>query len=297
MYGMNDVFILDCHLENDICNYFINKCNMQNSDIIIATLKQYIDIFEIFTNNILIYIHGGGDGYMKYLHPLIDVKKFKYNYPIIFYDNYWGSCVNIYQKYTIKDENLIFPYFTVCDSLFELSLKCELYNKKNYKCFYIRKNKYDLKFIHDNKCVDLQHFSLEKCLKILNQTKFIYLYDVHSLYINFAILLRNNIIIPKYKNMNKKEFIDFYKKDSNRKNDIFFYLFDKYLHYIEDENQIIEYINIEETHDYLFDGLINKFHTTKFNSYKHMNKNTIDRLIYLLNNLNDDKYLRTNMIE
>ena len=58
----NNIKILSCDdiSPANICNFFVSKLKISKSDIIIGTLKQYIDIFENFTENIIIYVHGGG---------------------------------------------------------------------------------------------------------------------------------------------------------------------------------------------------------------------------------------------
>jgi hypothetical protein len=298
----NDIQILDFKNINDknICDHFILKCDIKKEDIIIATLKQYIDIFENFTKNILIYVHGGGETHMKYFHPLINSKNTKFNYPVIFYDNYWLTTVKIKNGITIDDNFLIFPYFTVHQDLLSLYNKCNINNKWDRSCFHRQKNKYEFELIHNDKIIELNNNnSLSQNIKILYRTKFLYEYDIHSLYVNFALLLKNNIIIPKYKNMNKNEFMIFYMKDSKRQNNSFFELLNKYSHYIEniDDLNNIKYIEFNETPEYLFDQLINKFHTDKFNSYQDMNNNIIHRLGLLLNNFEADNYLRIMMLQ
>lgn len=294
----SDISVIDC-TKVDIRDFY-TKINITANDIVIATLKQYIDLFQDITKNIIIYVHGGGENHMKYLSPLLDTHLIAQHYPVIFYDKYWFSTSKIKSNVQIDVKNVVFPYFSVHPDLLPTAQKCCISNKKDRKCQYIQKNKYKLKYIHnENQDFDLNDNSQTQNIRILNKTKFMFGYDIHSLYINFAILLRNNIIIPKYKNMSKDEFLDFYKKDSKRQNDEFFVLLKKYLHYVEDEKDLdnLQYIEIKESTEYLFDELINKFHTANFKSYKDMNDDTIDRLIQLFNNIDGEEYLRVSMIE
>ncbi len=299
----DNIVVLKCdHIHpNNICDYFVSQLNMKKSDIIICTLKQYIDIFEKFTQNILIYVHGGGEWHMKNFYPLINFQNRKHNYPVIFYDSYWLSTIKIKENTEYDTNYLIFPFFSVHPNLYPTAQKCSIDIKFDRSCYYIQKNKYKFPSIHknDNKIFYLQLYSLEQNIKLLSKTKFFYAYDIHSLYVNFALLLRNNIVIPKYQSMNKNEFMEFYKNDSKRNNDIFYKILEKYLIYIEKKEDLdnIKYIPFDETVEYLFDNLINKFHTDKYNNYKEMNDNTISKLIKMINNLDDNKYFRLNMID
>jgi hypothetical protein len=301
---MNKIFdnyiILDCiDIDYDkLLEYYVQKINIKKEDIIIVTLWDYIKLFQNYNQNLIIYIHGGSEMYMKLHHPMNFIQHINHNFPIIFYDDYWKS-ISL-DKYNIKnnkkfdDEYLIFTYFTVNDRL-KKNISSETKNLDS--CFHIQKNKYNFNLIHDHfNSIHLNNYNLDKSLNILEKTKFFYAYDIHSLYVNFALILKNNIIIPQYKNMNKDEFIDFYKKDSNRQNNKFYDILKKYLIYVENTEKlnIMEYIEFDETHDYLFDNLINKFHGFKFNSYEELNKDTISRLSKLINdtnNKNTNKYL------
>lgn len=299
-----NIKVIECGRIKDenICDFFVTKLNMKSDDVIIATLRQYIRIFENFTKNILIYVHGGGENHMKYFYPLIRLEDMSYDYPIIFYDNLWLSTIKIKKNVNIDEKYLIFPFFTVHELLYPTAQKYNLNNKSDRLCYCEQKNKYGFELIHNKLQKNtwrLDENSLEQNIKILNKTKFFFAYDIHSLFVNFGLLLRNNIVIPKYKDMSKKEFMSFYKIDSKRQNGAFFQILEKYLIYIENDDDLfnLKYIEFDESTDHLFDELINKFHTTKFTSYKELNDDTITRLGDMINDLNSDKYLRVSMLE
>jgi hypothetical protein len=306
--GMFKIFegikVLECGkiLDTNILEYFVSNLNMKPTDTIIATLRQYIIIFENFTKNIIIYVHGGGENHMKHFHPLIRLEDMKYDYPVIFYDKLWLSTTKIRKNINIDDKYLVYPYFTIHESLYPTAIKCNSSNKSDKICYYEQKNKYEFELIHEKLKKNvwwLNENSLEQNIKILNKTKFFFAYDIHSLFVNFGLLLRNNIVIPKYQNLSKSEFMEFYKKDSKRQNDKFFEILDKYLIYIENDDELfnLKYIEFEEATECLFDELINKFHTSKFATYKDLNNDTIMRLGDMINNIDSDKYLRVSMIE
>lgn len=293
----NDITMIDCIniKKEELLNYYIKKSNIQKEDIIIATLWDYIDFLQDYNQNILIYIHGGSDGYIKNHHPITFIDKIKYNFPIIYYDSFWKNQItnhNYKKLLNIKeDKYTIFTYFTVNKFLIEK----KILKKTLDSCFHIQKNKYNFKLIHNiMNSIHLNMHSLDKSLLILAKTKFFYAYDIHSLYVNFALILHNNIIIPKYKNMSKSEFMEFYKQDSKRNNEFFYDILNKYLIYIETEEDMknIKYIEFEEEYEYLFDNLINKFHNLNFKSYIDLNNDTINRLSDLIYNLNLNDYLR-----
>ena len=92
-------------------------------------------------------------------------------------------------------------------------------NSRNKTCYLIKKGKLihkNIDYIHPNDSINIENFTLEEISEILNQSKYLYIYDSKSMFIIYSIICGCIPVIYPLENISKEEYLKsgiFYKNN------------------------------------------------------------------------------------